>query len=306
MTLGVGCENPRMKMRSVILLVSLCASGTLVLQAAEQPSPGSFDALDRGLHENDMFVRERALRGLAAFREPRCVAPILGVLKKDAEAQLREDAAYELRTYDYSDVREALLESLKDVDRVAVSAAFALGYLHEERAIQPTYRLVLKLSDFRLRDIALDGLRQQRSREKIPLLIDLMSTLPKIDETWGTQMASKLDGDLVTFAGKTADRLGPTPDTIEQWQVWWEKASALFDSNMVLLATAPSQRTYTPTDFADDPAKLLLQVSVDAQAYRVADPIRVDIVFTNTSAKPFDVVFPHAPSGWHPTMGWVI
>ena len=101
---------------------------------AELKTDRSFKALQEGLTNSDMFIRERSLRAVAQFKQPRCAAPLLDILKNDPEPQLREDAAYELRLYEDPLVRSALLAALKDQDRVAENAASSLCCLNEAKA----------------------------------------------------------------------------------------------------------------------------------------------------------------------------
>jgi hypothetical protein len=264
----------------------------------------SFEVLVKGLDDKDMFVRERCLRALAKFQQKRCVAPMIGVLKNDPLVQLRGDAVHELGTYDYPDVPKALLDSLKNDAGVAEKAAYSLGRLRYEEAIPQIHQLILRLKDFDGSEGAIDGLRQFRTKQVIPIFIDLLEEATLTDRRGGKSLAQKLDCDLLPFAEKTIDKLGDPPDTCEQWREWWKEAEPLFNDKMEIVSENKPKKTYTSNEFGDELNSLKLSIAVDSESYRPGDPIRLDIVFRNTSTKPFEIVLPDVPSRWHPTMGW--
>ena len=264
----------------------------------------SFDVLVRALEDRNMFVRERSLYALAAFAQPRCVPVLLKVLKGDPEPQLRRDAAYVLQDYGGKEVVQALLSALQDQERVATTAAYSLGKQTAEQAVKPPFDLILKAQNRRMRHTALDGLRQQKHKSTIPLLLELMVRLPEIDRVWGKMMANKIDGDLVVYAKRTEKTLGPPPDTVEQWRAWWKKAEPLFGENMELQQKPETARDYKPEDFGTRPEELGLSISLDAKSYRIGDPIRMDISLRNGSKQPYRVILPHVPSPWWSTMAY--
>lgn len=264
----------------------------------------SFDVLVRALGDSNMFVRERSLRALGAFAQPRCVPVLLEVLKGDSEPQLRLDAAYVLQDYGGKEVVQALLGALQDQERVATTAAYSLGKQNAAQAIKPVFDLILRARDGRMRGTALGGLRQQRHKEAIPLLLELMERLPAIDLVWGKGMARAIDGDLLAYAKLTESTLGPPPDTIEQWRDWWGKAEPLFAENMTLQQKPETTRDYRAEEFGTRPEELTLSISLDAKSYRIGDPMRMDISLKNGSKQPYRLILPHVPSPWWPTMAY--
>jgi hypothetical protein len=262
-----------------------------------------FASLVEELHSTDMFVRERSLEALSEFRQSRCIDHILKILKNDPKTQLRRDAAYQLSLYDTKEVRQALLKTLKDDNAVAASAATTLGKFNEEKAITPTYNLILNIKDRGNREAAFDALRWHKNKKIIPLFFDLMERFQGAG-SWGEYVLERLDGDLVAYSKMTSNRT--TPDTLEQWRDWWQKAESLFDDTMNLKPISTQRKEYKTEEFGENVHNLVLEANTDSQSYRPGEPIRLDISFSNKSDQPYRVVLPYLPSRWWGTMAYGI
>ena len=255
----------------------------------------TFKALVKGLSDENMFYREKNLRVLAGFRQERCIPHILNILKNDPEPQLRRNAAYELQKYNAPQVKNALMQALKDKsDRVVSTASYSLGVLQVEQAIDLTYRLILQEKNRFHIESEVGGLRWQKNKKAVEYLIKLMETLPKMHGNHGKQMVEGIKADIRGYAGMTKDKLGPVPDTLEQYKDWWKKAGPLFTDEMVLISKTKPVKAYKKDEFGSDPKDLELKVSFDSGTYRPGDPIRMDLMLKNKSKRPYKTIIPES------------
>lgn len=196
------------------------------------------------LQSKNMFTRERAMNALAKWKQPRCVDIMLGILKDDPDPQMRLGAASHLGELDklFKDARiePALLEALKDIDRVAAVAAYELGKLQSAEAVDLTYQLAQRTDKPFYLEQAIYGLVLNRRKRAVEYAIRLLPDLAKHPDGWADRLmrdvtkTNRMLETYVAMAKQALPELALTgePKSAEDWAIWWREAAPLFDDNM--------------------------------------------------------------------------
>lgn len=262
----------------------------------------SFEALKKGTKDPNMFVREKCIVTLGDFRQRRCVAVLLDVLRNDPHRQPRTRAARALVHYPEDRVESALLKTLKNDPEVAIEAAAALAAFDPPEAIEPVYQLVLATKDYRQRERALMALGGFARKKAIDRLFDYWKRQPYPNDPWNELEQKGIRLRLEYYARQTMDVVDPLPETREQWEAWWKETQSLFPDNMQRPAVA-ERAPVRPEDLGNDASNLTFEIALDTNAYRYGDPVGIDLIMRNPSSKPMRTI-PPVQSGWWPTMAY--
>jgi HEAT repeat protein len=143
-----------------------------LLDVVQDPFRDPVPSLLTALEEDDVLVREEAVRYLKEIRSVRSVGSLIARLRHDAEASVRWEAAEALALL--GDVRAvpALVEATRDPDElVRLCAAEALGAIGKDTAdVLSALMLLLDDPSMLVRLYAVEAVGYLGSRAVIPLL----------------------------------------------------------------------------------------------------------------------------------------
>lgn len=265
----------------------------------------TFATLAGRLKSGTPHDRLEALSHLSKFDRPETIALLSGLLKNDAENTFRREAAEHLGHLKGPRVVEALLNATDDRDLLVAAAAVRnLSSIAPDKAFQPALRLLDKPLDGGLREWVIDAVGKCHCKAGVKALLDEYKRETKDAANSSKAVNHHLDYVLGSYAAITAKQLGPKPDNWQQWREWWADAEPLLTDDLRLVDASDSKKTYREEEYAKDPLVLDFRESVDSKTYRLGDPIRLDLVLSNTSQRPYKVVNPRLPSGWYPTMAF--
>lgn len=91
--------------------------------------------------DDNMIVREKAVKILGETLDPRVVRPLIGLLRSDREWRVQRAAAEALERFGDQRAIEPLIEALKDKDKLVRQAAVK-ALSHETRAVDALIRLL--------------------------------------------------------------------------------------------------------------------------------------------------------------------
>ncbi len=155
-------------------------------------------------------VRFHALRTAVTLKGDGAQALLIDRLAKDADPNVREEAAATLGKRKLAEAVPALLEALKDKQwEVSVASAVSLGRIGDARAM-PSFVQLLADKDWRRRGGAVVGLGWIRQKEAIPHLIETTRDKEIVVARTAVEFLRHVSGEKLD-------------DTTKSWREWWEK-----------------------------------------------------------------------------------
>jgi len=255
----------------------------------------SFTALVAQTRDADFFRRERAVRVLIEFRQPRVIPVLLEVLKSDPVPQNRANVAGGLGNYSVAPVIDALRAALADQQWVAVNAAASLARLQDDVSIPKTYQLAANAQSTTYLDMAIDALQLQHHKRTIPMLLELWERY--FAEAIGRNHFGGVEHEFRHYATMQLAGCDHVPESFEQWKEWWKAAEPLFDDHMNVIESIPP-RVPSLAELGSDPSSLRMAIAVDSKVSRVGDPIRLELLMHNRSDKPYRTIVARFHAWW--------
>jgi len=155
-------------------------------------------------------VRFHALRAAVTLKGDGAQALLIDRLAKDADANVREEAAATLGKRKLAEAVPALLDALKDKQwEVCVACAVSLGRIRDARAMATLVQLLAD-KDWRRRGGAVVGLGWIRQKEAIPHLIEMTRDKEIVVARTAIEFLRHLSGE-------TLD------ENTKSWREWWQK-----------------------------------------------------------------------------------
>lgn len=139
--------------KGLIIFISVIISSSFLLMTGNTEA-GDADKLMNQLRSRDPVAREEAARKLGELKDPNAVEPLVAVLKKDKDREVRWRAEDALVNIGAPSV-EPLVKMLKDDSwRVRRRAVRTLGKIRDPRAIAPLVALMKTDDDCYVRKYA--------------------------------------------------------------------------------------------------------------------------------------------------------
>ena len=128
------------------------------------------DELINGLSNSDKNIRKNCAKALGEISNPKSIDALIKSLSDDNKWVRRESSSALSRMG--SEAVEPLIQCLDDVDwRVKGAAAWALGNLKDERAIEPLFRLLNEDNNGFVKQGALSSLKSINTPKSNELLL---------------------------------------------------------------------------------------------------------------------------------------
>jgi HEAT repeats len=262
------------------------------------------------LHSDDLFDRAEAVQVLSGFaKRAKCVPILVDILEHDNSPIVKSAAIQSLKGHRDSNIETVLIRAVeKNRGGVSIAATSALADMDSDVGVPAVVNLLLDTRDEQLLPVLFGSLRGFHKKAIVEALLfkwESFEYRPGKQKTLADRNASLVMGDSFEAADCV---FAPKPgDHFRDWQTWWTKAEPILTEELKIRnQLQDSDRNYADSEYGHSTNDLELQISVDQSTFRVGDPIRLDLKFTNKSDMPYRVVLPKPPSGWVPTMAYGI
>ncbi|MHB1155489.1 MAG: HEAT repeat domain-containing protein [Phycisphaerales bacterium] len=267
----------------------------------------TFDLVAADLKSKNQFKREAAIWIISAFKRPECVTLLVNILNNDPEEQTRVCAADALGKHAAPVSEPDLLRAAhSESRRLALAAVTALAPLKSKEGLRIAIDLMNSADKTELEPL-INAVASYHNKAAVRAILLQFKRLPPGDtDVRNNRLREVICARLVHLIILTAPEQGTLrPDErLDQWEDFWAGAEPLLTDDLKLKTAKPAPRIWRDDEFAPVADHTSLVAELDANTFAVGEPIRLDLILTNTGQSPVSVPPPHLPSGWWSTMAY--